>query len=101
MKIAVLDPASGIAGDMFIGALVDVGLDKAWLERLPLTLGLTGVEVRIADVQRSRAPSMVSRPTICICTKSERSMQFLISWDRSGASSCSASSASTTQRFHS
>ena len=53
MKIAILDPASGIAGDMFLGALVDVGLDKAWLERLPSTLGLSGVEVRIADVQRS------------------------------------------------
>src|SRR5438132_13870541 len=53
MKVAILDPASGIAGDMCLGALVDVGLDKAWLERLPSTLGLTGVEVRIADVQRS------------------------------------------------
>jgi len=53
MKIAVLDPASGIAGDMFIGALVDNGLDKGWLERLPSTLGLDGVGVRIADVQRS------------------------------------------------
>jgi len=53
MKIAVLDPASGIAGDMFLGALVDVGLDKAWLERLPSTLGLSGVDVRITDVQRS------------------------------------------------
>lgn len=53
MKIAVLDPASGIAGDMFIGALVDIGLDRAWLERLPWTLGLDGVTVRIADVQRS------------------------------------------------
>src|SRR5678815_1115218 len=53
MKVAILDPASGIAGDMFIGALLDVGLDKAWLERLPATLGLTGVVVRIADVQRS------------------------------------------------
>ncbi|HEY3113692.1 MAG TPA: nickel pincer cofactor biosynthesis protein LarC [Gemmatimonadaceae bacterium] len=53
MKVAILDPASGIAGDMFIGALVDVGLDKAWLERLPSTLGLSGVEVRITDVQRS------------------------------------------------
>ena len=53
MKIAVLDPASGIAGDMFLGALVDVGLDKAWLERLPWTLGLSGVQVRITDVQRS------------------------------------------------
>lgn len=53
MKIAILDPASGIAGDMFLGALVDVGLDKRWLERLPSTLGLSGVEVRLADVQRS------------------------------------------------
>ncbi len=53
MKVAILDPASGIAGDMFLGALVDVGLDKAWLERLPSTLGLAGVEVRIADVERS------------------------------------------------
>src|SRR4026207_871881 len=53
MKIAILDPASGIAGDMFIGAVVGVGLDKAWLERLPSALGLSGVEVRIADVQRS------------------------------------------------
>jgi uncharacterized protein (TIGR00299 family) protein len=53
MKIAILDPASGIAGDMFLGALVDVGLDKEWLERLPSTLGLSGVEVRVADVQRS------------------------------------------------
>ena len=53
MKIAVLDPASGIAGDMFIGALIDNGLDKSWLEHLPSALGLDGVEVRIADVQRS------------------------------------------------
>ena len=53
MKIAILDPASGIAGDMFIGALVDNGLDKAWLEGLPSTLGLEGVGVRIGDVQRS------------------------------------------------
>jgi pyridinium-3,5-bisthiocarboxylic acid mononucleotide nickel chelatase len=53
MKVAILDPASGIAGDMFLGALVDVGLDKAWLERLPSTLGLSGVDVRIKDVERS------------------------------------------------
>lgn len=58
MKIAVLDPASGIAGDMFIGALIDVGLDRAWLERLPATLGLDDVGVRIADVQRSAVHCM-------------------------------------------
>src|SRR3979411_1273354 len=53
MKVAILDPASGIAGDMFLGALVDIGLDRAWLEQLPTTLGLSGVEVRIEDVERS------------------------------------------------
>ena len=53
MKVAILDPASGIAGDMFLGALVDIGLNKAWLEQLPSTLGLSGVEVRIKDVERS------------------------------------------------
>jgi uncharacterized protein (TIGR00299 family) protein len=52
MKIAVVDPASGIAGDMFLGALVDVGLDRTWLEKLPATLGLEGIGVRIADVKR-------------------------------------------------
>ena len=54
MKIAVLDPASGIAGDMFIGALIDVGLDRAWLERLPATLGLAG-----------RAPRNVCSSRVC------------------------------------
>ncbi len=53
MKVAVVDPTSGIAGDMFLGALVDVGLDRAWLERLPELLGLNGVSVRISDVQRA------------------------------------------------
>lgn len=53
MRIAVIDPASGIAGDMFLGALVDVGLDRSWLQGLPGRLGLDGVTVRIADVKRA------------------------------------------------
>jgi uncharacterized protein (TIGR00299 family) protein len=53
MRIAVIDPASGVAGDMFLGALVDVGLERAWLEKLPEHFGLEGVAVRIADVQRA------------------------------------------------
>ena len=53
MKIAVIDPASGVAGDMLLGALVDVGLDRSWMERLPELLGLDGVAVRIADVKRA------------------------------------------------
>lgn len=52
MPIAILDPFSGISGDMTLGALVDVGLDPAWLSALPETLGLDGVQVRVQDVLR-------------------------------------------------
>lgn len=52
MTIAILDPFSGISGDMTLGALIDVGLDPAWLEALPGALGLGGVRVRIRDVRR-------------------------------------------------
>jgi pyridinium-3,5-bisthiocarboxylic acid mononucleotide nickel chelatase len=50
--IALLDPFSGIAGDMMLGALVDAGLDPDWLRALPARLGLDGVEVRIQRVLR-------------------------------------------------
>jgi uncharacterized protein (TIGR00299 family) protein len=53
VPIAILDPFSGIAGDMTLGALVAVGLDADWLRSLPSRLGLPGVSVRIADVQKS------------------------------------------------
>lgn len=53
MRIALLDPFSGIAGDMTLGALVAVGLDPDWLRVLPSRLGLDGVGVRIESVRRS------------------------------------------------
>src|SRR5438105_2084693 len=40
MKVAILDPFSGIAGDMALGALIDVGLDADWLRALPAALKL-------------------------------------------------------------
>ena len=52
MRIAILDAFSGIAGDMTLGALIDVGLDPEWLRRLPATLGLSGVGVQIREVIR-------------------------------------------------
>ena len=53
MKIAILDPFSGISGDMTLGALVAVGLDPDWLRALPTRMGLDGVTVRIGAVERA------------------------------------------------
>ena len=52
MRIAILDPAAGISGDMTLGALLSLGVPTSWLEELPQRLGLdVGVSVR--DVRRS------------------------------------------------
>jgi uncharacterized protein (TIGR00299 family) protein len=52
MRAAILDPFSGIAGDMTLGAMLAVGLDPAWLRALPRTLGLSDVKVEIQEVIR-------------------------------------------------
>lgn len=52
MPIAILDPFSGIAGDMTLGALLQVGLDADWLRALPARLGLADVGVQIREVLR-------------------------------------------------
>jgi hypothetical protein len=51
-RVAILDPFSGIAGDMTLGALVAVGLDAGWVRALPRALGLDGVDVRVQEVLR-------------------------------------------------
>jgi pyridinium-3,5-bisthiocarboxylic acid mononucleotide nickel chelatase len=53
MPLAILDPFSGIAGDMTLGALVACGLDPEWLRALPARLGLDGVRVEITTVRRA------------------------------------------------
>lgn len=52
MRIGILDPFSGIAGDMTLGALVQCGLDPDWLRALPATLGLENIGVEIREVIR-------------------------------------------------
>ena len=53
MPLAILDPFSGIAGDMTLGALIACGLEPEWLQALPTRLGLDGVRVEISNVQRA------------------------------------------------
>ena len=45
MRTAILDPFSGISGDMTLGALIGVGLDPEWLRALPERMGLPQVGV--------------------------------------------------------
>ena len=51
-RVAIIEPASGIAGDMMLGALLDLGLDEAWLRDLPRALSLDGVTVTTERVRR-------------------------------------------------
>jgi len=53
VPIAILDPFSGISGDMTLGALIDLGLSAEWLTSLPQRLGLDGVTARVSDVRRA------------------------------------------------
>ena len=53
MPIAILDPFSGISGDMTLGALIDLGLSAEWLTSLPQRLGLDGVTAHVSDVRRA------------------------------------------------
>ncbi len=53
MRIAILDPAAGISGDMTLGALLSLGLPVSWLEELPRRLGVGDVRVTVRDVRRA------------------------------------------------
>src|SRR3989442_10425164 len=52
MRIAILDPAAGISGDMTLGALLALGVPQNWLEALPGRLGFEGVAVPVRDAVR-------------------------------------------------
>src|SRR5213592_56229 len=53
MRIAILDPAAGISGDMTLGALLSLGVPVSWLEELPARLGVGNVAVRVRDARRA------------------------------------------------
>ena len=53
MRIAILEPFSGISGDMTLGALLAVGLDPDFIRGLPSRLGLEGIGVSVGPVVRA------------------------------------------------
>ncbi|MCY3964478.1 MAG: nickel pincer cofactor biosynthesis protein LarC [Acidobacteria bacterium] len=53
-----LDCASGISGDMFLGACLDLGLPLARLEEMVERLGLSGVELQVRRAKRGSLAGM-------------------------------------------
>jgi len=51
-RFAILDPVSGISGDMLLGALLAAGAPPEWLRSLPTRLGFPDVTVQISSVDR-------------------------------------------------
>lgn len=51
-RFAIIDPAAGVSGDMLLGALVDLGASRDWLEGLPDRLGLADARITIQSVNR-------------------------------------------------
>ncbi|HEY2824029.1 MAG TPA: nickel pincer cofactor biosynthesis protein LarC [Gemmatimonadales bacterium] len=51
-RIAILDPAAGISGDMTLGALIGAGVSPDWIKALPGRLGFKDVGVQVREVSR-------------------------------------------------
>ncbi len=51
-RFAILDPVSGISGDMLLGALLAAGASPEWLRSLPTRLGFPDVTIQISSVDR-------------------------------------------------
>lgn len=52
MKIAYIDCSAGISGDMFVGALLDLGLDVEYLKKELNKTGLTGFSIKAYKEKR-------------------------------------------------
>ncbi len=81
MRIAYLDCFSGISGDMFLGALVDIGVSPKWLEDAVAALNL-GARLEISRVARGG----IAATKIDVFSHGERDLPREVLWEQQGHS---------------
>ena len=64
MRIAYFDCFAGAAGDMIVAAMLDAGLDAEHLRAQLATLGIEGLDVRIAETARAGLRAIKFDPVI-------------------------------------
>jgi uncharacterized protein (TIGR00299 family) protein len=57
-RFAILDPVSGISGDMVLGSIIAAGAPVEWLKSLPARLGFPEVTVSVEAVDRCGVRAM-------------------------------------------
>jgi uncharacterized protein (TIGR00299 family) protein len=64
MKIAYFDCFAGAAGDMIAAAMLDVGLDVAFLKAQLATLGLKNLDIKITETSRAGLRALSFLPVV-------------------------------------
>jgi uncharacterized protein (TIGR00299 family) protein len=77
MRIAYLDCFSGISGDMFLGALLDIGVPAQLFERTVAALD-TGAQLKISRVDRSG----ISASKIDVLVNGEKDVPREVYWEQ-------------------
>ena len=63
MRIAYFDCFAGAAGDMIVASMLDAGLEADFLKAQLATLGLDGLDIKIAEVKRGGLRALSFLPT--------------------------------------
>jgi pyridinium-3,5-bisthiocarboxylic acid mononucleotide nickel chelatase len=73
VRTLIFDPFAGISGDMTMAALLDLGLEEAWLRDFVAGLGLGSVDVRVERVNRRG----ISAPLVSFAYPPEKAHRHL------------------------